>query len=73
MVRPGDKVSFVSFAVGPETRESAAALDQARQSDRIVTRLCYCSVFDDCWISDSRDPTPDPVNQCAPVKVPYRE
>ena len=70
MVRPGDTVAFVAISGDPD---KAATFDRGRQAKRIVTRLCYCSVFDDCWIADSRDPTPDPINQCAPVKVPYRE
>jgi hypothetical protein len=73
MVRPGDSVDYVVFADASGSDAAAAAFDRARQSDRIVTRLCYCSVFDDCWVADSRDPTPDPVKQCGPVASPYRE
>ena len=73
MVRPGDTVSYIAFPVTPRNRDEVVALDRARRSDRIVTRLCYCSVFDDCWIADSRDPTPKPVNQCAAPEHPYKE
>ena len=73
MVRPGETVAYVSY---PESSMGAlhrAAFDRARQTDRIVTRVCYCSVFDDCWMADSRDPTPDSVKQCTPPKNPYTE
>jgi len=73
MVRPGDSVTFIDLPVTDANREAALALDRARQSKRIVTRLCYCSVFDDCWIARSDDPTPDPIDHCAPVAQPYRE
>ncbi len=73
MVRSGETLSYLTLALRRDNAAAVSAFDQARQDNRIVTRLCYCSVFDDCWIADSRDPTPDRVNQCAPVKVPYRE
>jgi hypothetical protein len=73
MVRPGDSVNFIDLPVTDANREAAMALDHARQSRRIVTRLCYCSVFDDCWVARSDDPTPDPIDHCAPVAKPYRE
>jgi hypothetical protein len=73
MVRPGDSVTYIDFPVSDANRDAALVLDRARQSKRIVTRLCYCSVFDDCWLARSNDPTPDPVSHCAPVALPYRE
>jgi hypothetical protein len=73
MVRPGDSVNFIDLPVTDANREAAMALDHARQSRRIVTRLCYCSVFDDCWVARSDDPTPNPIDHCAPVAKPYQE
>jgi hypothetical protein len=73
MVRPGDSVTYIDLPVNEANREAALTLDGARRSKRIITRLCYCSVFDDCWMAQNNDPTPDPVPQCAPVAHPYRE
>ena len=73
MVRPGDTVPYIDFPIDSGNEEQVAALDRARKANRIATRLCYCSVFDDCWIAASTDPTPDPVNQCRPANVAYRE
>jgi hypothetical protein len=28
-------------------------------------RACYCSVFDECWLSDLATVSPQPVGQCA--------
>ena len=73
MIRAGDTVTYIDLPVSAATFEQAVALDKARQANRIVTRLCYCSVFDDCWMATSTDPTPDSVKQCtAPAKA-YRE
>jgi hypothetical protein len=72
MVRAGDKVTYIDLPLSPANTQQARSLDQARQK-RIATRLCYCSVFDDCWIANSRDPTPDAVKQCVAPVHPYRE
>jgi hypothetical protein len=73
MIRPGDTVPYIDLPVDETNRAAALALDRARRADRIETRLCYCSVFNDCWLAQSDDPTPDPVNQCVPLARPYRE
>ena len=31
---------------------------------KVVVRTCYCSIFDDCWVFDSRRNRPDPVKAC---------
>ncbi|MBV9773822.1 MAG: hypothetical protein JO040_07725 [Gemmatimonadetes bacterium] len=31
---------------------------------RLSARLCYCSVYDDCWLSDSDRDEPTPVREC---------
>jgi hypothetical protein len=72
MVRPGDTVAYVDLHPTVDQRQ-AIAFEAARESNRIRTRLCYCSVFNDCWIAKSNDPTPDAVNQCVAPAVPYRE
>jgi hypothetical protein len=73
MIRPGDTVKFIEFAAGQGDPAKAAAFDRARQKKRIETRLCYCSVFDDCWKATSNDPTPVAVTQCTPPTLAYRE
>ena len=30
----------------------------------IAVRACYCSIFDDCWVMDSRKQDPEPVKAC---------
>lgn len=31
---------------------------------RVRVRICYCSLYDDCWISDSRALEPQKVREC---------
>ena len=33
--------------------------------DRLVTRICYCSVYGDCWLDDSGADEPEPVSACS--------
>lgn len=73
MVRPGDSVAFVDYRETPANRDHLLAVDRARRDGRIETRLCYCSVFNDCWLAQSDDPTPNPVNSCVAPKTPYRD
>jgi hypothetical protein len=73
MVRPGDVVHYIVLPMTPTNAPAFAALERARRSDQIVTKLCYCSVFDDCWMADSRDPTPDPVQQCPMPQHPFKD
>jgi hypothetical protein len=32
---------------------------------RLVTRVCYCSIYGECWVADSRDEEPLAVGTCA--------
>ena len=73
MVRPGDTVPYLDFRPASAADERLADVTGAKQANRIVTNLCYCSVFDDCWIAASHDPTPNPVKACVPPAHPYRE
>jgi hypothetical protein len=73
MVRPGDTVPYIDFPIRAGNHRQVVALDDARKTNRITTRLCYCSVFNDCWIAQSTDPTPDAVQECRPPSQPYRD
>jgi hypothetical protein len=35
-----------------------------RERFRLRFRACYCSVFDECWVSDLMTVSPQPVDQC---------
>lgn len=51
----------------PRTEANAelwSALDDARQSGRITSSVCYCSVFEECWIARSDRFPPEEVTAC---------
>ena len=73
MIRPGEAVDAIDWRVTPENQ---AIIDQVKAgfaSDLINTSICYCSVFDDCWVRTDQDRRPVPVNQCPVASVPYRQ
>lgn len=35
------------------------------QDHRLVSRLCYCSLYGECWMGTSDKPDPAPVRSCA--------
>lgn len=49
-----------------ESKELEAwhALDRARAS-RITFRTCYCSIFDECWLSTLKGSVPAPIADCS--------
>ena len=57
---PGATRTLLSLPSGPR----ASTFWQQAQT-RLVTRVCYCSVYDECWQADSRENEPRPVRECA--------
>jgi len=41
--------------------------------DKFTYRVCYCSVFNECWLSDGHDLNPPQVKTCSQPPVPYSE
>lgn len=72
VVRAGETRTF--FELPREGMDGAVwqRVDRARLSE-IKYRACYCSVFDECWISDLTTLHPQEVKSCPVPKVPYRE
>lgn len=44
-------------------------LNDAFQSGNIVVKICYCSVFDECWMTELLNRKPRPIDQC-PAQPP---
>ena len=40
-------------------------IDAARQASRITLEACYCSIFDQCWVAQTRTFRPVPVKACS--------
>jgi len=62
ILRPGQEVSFAILQPGLVPPETYRAFDRARFG--LGVRVCYCSVFDDCWIARETGADPEPVASC---------
>lgn len=72
MIRPGETLEYLHLAFTPANQAIAAKLQAARAAGRIETRVCYCSVFDECWMRRSREQDrPHHVETCPIPKVQY--
>lgn len=72
VLRAGEEITFLRWHHAVQREPVWSALDKARFG-RIEIRACYCSVFDECWISHSESPDPVAVAQCPVVPVPFGE
>jgi hypothetical protein len=46
-------------------------LAEVQVLNQVTFRVCYCSVLDQCWISDLRSTTTRAVDQCTAPQYPY--
>ena len=73
MQRPAQVVDYLSVKAA-DNPELYRELEAVRRARTIETDICYCSVFDDCWLRTSRDgDRPVPVAQCPMPKPQYAE
>ncbi|HEY1425907.1 MAG TPA: hypothetical protein VGF50_04470 [Caulobacteraceae bacterium] len=63
------QVNFLVLPLTPQTAPVWAKLNAARF--QVQTRACYCSVFDECWLSDLHTLRPTAVKSCPAPKVPF--
>lgn len=71
VLRPGEDNPVLRV---PRSPGAAAITDQLAQVSvltKITFRVCYCSVLDQCWISDLRSTRTQPVRQCTAPQHPY--
>lgn len=62
VLRPGENIGFIRMA---KNSGNAAVWDKLEvERWKVAVRACYCSVFDDCWVMDSRKQDPEPVKIC---------
>ncbi|HSM95393.1 MAG TPA: hypothetical protein VLT91_05070 [Rhizomicrobium sp.] len=75
VIRAGETHPFITYSLASQNGEVWRAINTAR-NESITYRICYCSVFDECWINapagrDQLDPVP--VDKCPVPPVPYTE
>jgi hypothetical protein len=61
--------SFLTLPLTPKTAQVWKRLNDAR--GEVGLRACYCSVFDECWMSDLRTLRPPKVTTCPVPKVQF--
>jgi hypothetical protein len=77
VLRPGDNVSIVRYVLTPDNAATWAALRSQRV--KISLRTCYCSVFEECWLTqlrelgDRQNLNPTSVKSCPRPEVAYTE
>lgn len=69
VLRPGEEMMFALME--PDGTPPAAYRRFATERGELAVRICYCSVFDDCWVDDWRRAEPVPVAQCPADWVQY--
>jgi hypothetical protein len=72
VLRAGDAQRFLGFARTDDNAAIWDKFDQVRFSE-LSYRVCYCSVFDECWISHLKTLKAEPVKQCPAPRVPFGE
>ena len=70
-VRPGETIEFMSFPRTPESEKLWQTFNKERW--KLKVRSCYCSIFNDCWITEGMQGLPKPVNKCPANWSLYRE
>ncbi len=61
-VRPGESVRFISLPRTPASEKVWQTFNKERW--KLQVRSCYCSIFNDCWITEGMQGLPKPVKQC---------
>jgi hypothetical protein len=61
--------AFLTLPLAENTAPLFHVLSSART--KVGLRACYCSVFDECWISNLRTMAPKPTASCPTPKVPF--
>ena len=71
VLRAGQSITLLQWAKPTTDAQAWDRLNRARFE--IKHRICYCSVFDECWTSDLESTKATPVKACPAVEKPYRE
>jgi hypothetical protein len=70
-VRPGETIEFFSLPRTPESEKVWQILNKERW--KLQVRSCYCSIFNDCWVTEGMQGLPKAVNKCPANWSLYRE
>jgi len=73
VLRAGETITFITLPRTGNDLEAWKRLNTARLSPRLAVDVCYCSVFDECWIEDvlRMSLTPRRVDRCTAPMVQF--
>jgi hypothetical protein len=69
VMRAGDAEAFLTLALKDANADIWHRLDIARL--QLKMRACYCSVFDECWVTDLVQTSAKRVRSCPAASVPF--
>jgi hypothetical protein len=69
ILRAGEHVDIYAMPASRKSLDLWSKFNDERL--KITTRVCYCSVFDECWVNSSRTTQTDRVAGCPTPAVPY--
>lgn len=69
VLRPGEEMMFALME--PDGTPADVYERFAKERGELNLKVCYCSVFDDCWVEDIQHAEPRPVGQCPANWVQY--
>ena len=70
ILRAGEHEDVFGLSPSPAKVEFFNKLDTERA--KITTRICYCSVFDECWVGSGLATRAERVPSCPAPAVPFR-
>jgi hypothetical protein len=70
ILRAGDHEDFFALSPNPGKFDLFEKLNVERT--KITARICYCSVFDECWVSSGLATRADRVPSCPAPATPFR-
>lgn len=71
VLRAGQTITLLQWAKPARDTQAWDRFNKARF--KVKHKICYCSVFDECWTSDLETTAAVPVKTCPSVDRPYRE
>ena len=65
VIRPDQDIVILSLLAEEMPIVAIAQVQAALDSGHLTSRVCYCSVFDECWVLESDSRSPVPVRECS--------
>lgn len=72
MIRPGESFDMIHWPVTAANQKVNRALGQ-QAGKRVQVTVCYCSVFDECWVRSYASDKPEKVKVCPANDTPYKD